>query len=339
MGKLGSHMVMTGSAHPVRRPGTSTWVGIMSEGGLPVVEKSYVDFFTYDADVVGLQPRKKVGTSGPLKDPAYMHSFGVTPNYIVMPLTLGFGHNKGCIGAMPVLCSMIAQWQGIHVIDNEGVTTVFDTEPFMHVHIVNSFENATGVTLDVGAYDEPPFQRSGQLDITMFLNKTTRDNNPAKATVRRLHMHTSGPLAGKTTFADFEKTPGSHSDFYRMNENFIGLPYCFYYATEWFHDGQSYGNQAILKQNVCDGTRTYWSRSDVYVGEPYFIPGPSGEEDDGLLVFVALDGSQRRSVFVTLDAKTMEELPDTAVKLNGHIPFTAHGDFFSDTRGISSTVV
>ena len=64
------------------------------------------------------------------------------------------------------------------------------------MHVVNSFENETGVTLDVGAYDEPPFARTGALDIELFLNKTSRDSNSARAVVRRVHMHVSGPLAG-----------------------------------------------------------------------------------------------------------------------------------------------
>merc|ERR1712113_1305022 len=161
-------------------------------------------------------------------------------------------------------------------------------EPFMHVHVVNAFENATGVILDVGAYHSPPFSKTGALDIHMFLNKTQRDANPSKAVMRRLHMHTSGPLAGNVTFTDFSQIPNSHADFYRINDAYIGLHYCFYYATQWWHDGKNYASMAVMKHDVCSDTKTYWTRQDVYVGEPYFIANPSGQEDDGILVFVAL---------------------------------------------------
>jgi len=307
----------------------------MSEVGDPITGKSFVDIFTYDGDVVGPQARRKLGSSGRLSLPAYLHSFGVTPNYVVLPLTLGFGHHGGCIGKMDLLCSFVESWQGIHVVDKDGVTKVFDTTPFMYVHIVNAFENATGATLDVGIYNKQPFSRTGQLDIPMFLNKTLRDSNEHKATVRRLHMHMSGPLAGQTTYTDIPKTPNSTNDFYRVNPKHIGMPYCYYYATEWFHDGRSYANMAILKQNICDGSSTYWSETHLYVGEPHFIPGISDQEDDGLVVFVALDGDARCSRFVTLDAKTMTEVPSTRTELPNHIPFTAHGDFFPDKKAVA----
>jgi carotenoid cleavage dioxygenase-like enzyme len=318
-----------GSAHPVLRPGTQTWVGVAAEMGL-TSDKNHMEYFTFEGDVAGLQPRPVMGKTGNLKHPPFMHSYGVTPNYVVMPLDLGMGLGENC-SSVGLLCGMVAQWQGIHVVDNNGVVTVFDTEPFYHVHVVNAFENATGVTLDVGAYHQAPFAATGALDIDLYLNKTTRDANPIRATMRRVHMHFSGPLAGKTTYQTFKKIPGSHSDFFRLNPNHIGLPYCYYYATQWWHDSSNYANMAIMKHDLCSDTTSYWSATDHYVGEPFFIPDPAGmHEDDGVLVFVALDGPNRRSKFMTLDAKTMQEVNGTAVHLDTHIPFTAHGTFFSD---------
>ena len=43
----------------------------------------------------------------------------------------------------------------------------------------------------------------------------------------------------------------------------IGLPYCVYYAVEWWHDAANYSSMAILKHDLCNGTRTYWSRPSV----------------------------------------------------------------------------
>ena len=90
---------------------------------------------------------------------------------------------------------------------------------------------------------------------------------------------------------------------------------------------------AILKHDLCTGTRLYWSKTDVYVGEPFFIPragaSDSAGEDDGLVVFVALDGPRGRSMFVTLDAHTMTVVDGTQMHLDRHIAFTAHGSFFA----------
>jgi len=264
---------------------------------------------------------------GDLKHAAFMHSYGVTPNFVVMPLTLGTGYDPTC-KSLGLLCLLVGQWQGIHVINNDGAVTVFDTDPFYHVHIVNAFENATGVTLDVGGYDQSPFTVSGALDIFLLLNKTTRDANPVRAVMRRVHMHLSGPLTGKATYQTFNKIPGSHTDFFKMNPKLIGLPYCYYYGTQWWHDGVNYANMAIMKHNLCTDTSTYWTATDHYVGEPFFIPNPDAvDEDDGVVVFLALDGPNRRSKFVTIDAKTMQEVDGTEVHLSTHIPFTAHGNF------------
>ena len=163
------HVVATGSAHPVRRPGTNTWVGIISEmGAMMPWGKHYIDFFTFDGDQADLQPRKKVGRVGPLKKPGYVHSFGVTHNYFVLPLSMGLGHDfEGrCRGPADLLCSIVGEWQGIHVVDQQsGNVTIFEAEPFMHVHILNAFENATG--------DHPRRQRvRGRLAILAYRRAT-----------------------------------------------------------------------------------------------------------------------------------------------------------------------
>lgn len=43
---------------------------------------------------------------------------------------------------------------------------VFHTEPFFHVHIVNCFENETGIVLDTGIYDGPRAKEMGNGQIS-----------------------------------------------------------------------------------------------------------------------------------------------------------------------------
>jgi carotenoid cleavage dioxygenase-like enzyme len=301
-------------------------------GPIPFLEKSFLDVFTFRSDVSESQARTKIASVKLDKAP-YLHSFGVTSNYVILPMTHKMGMpNMG----HPVLSGLIQEhWAGVHLVDlNTGDVQQFGADftrdqVFCHVHVVNSFENATGVTMDLGAYNSTPFAKSGALDIPQFLDKTARDSNPVRNVVRRLHMHVSGDLAGHTTVQDFPQTPGSHSDFFRINPLHAGKAYCFYYATEWWHDGINYANMAIVKRDVCKGgleDRVYWSRSNVYPGEPMFVPGESGDEDDGTVVFIALDGQKERTLFVTLDAKTMGELD--VVELPSRIPFTAHGQYY-----------
>jgi len=272
------------------------------------------------------------------------HAFGVTPNYIVVPInhkmeTPNFGH--------PVLLGKIQEhWTGIHLVDKAGNVQLFGAdfstpeEMFYHVHIVNAFENATGVTLDVGAYQSSPFAKTGSLDIAQFIDKALRDANPGRNVVRRLHLHLAGPQRGETTVQDLPQTPGSHSDFFRVSPDRIGLPYCFYYATEWWHNSMDYASMAIIKRDVCKGgleDRLFWTRPDTYPGEPVFVPDRSGDEDGGVVLFIALDGQKEKTLFVTLDAKTMKEL--SVVELPTAIPFTAHGQFFASAASSSNDVL
>merc|ERR1712113_267232 len=99
------------------------------------------------------------------------------------------------------------------------------------------------------------------------------------------------------------------------------------YMSEWFHDDKAFASIAVLKQDLCKGTKTYWYRENQYPGEAIFIPNPGTgvTEDDGVLMFPVLDGIKRVSFFVMLNATTMEELVD--LELPQHIPFTAHGQY------------
>jgi carotenoid cleavage dioxygenase-like enzyme len=217
-------------------------------------------------------------------------------------------------------------WDGIHVLNmNTKEVQIFDTHPFYHTHVINTFENETGIVFDVGSFDNIPFSPH-VLETDLFVNKTARDINTDGQHVERMHLHLAGPLKGQVTRKRVSP-PGRATDFFRINNLKQGLPYCIYYATEWFHDDKAYASIAILKHDLCQDTRTYWVKENVYPSEPFFIPlgNETDEEDHGLLVFTVLNGPRKASDFVILDAKTLEEI--TVIQLPVHIPFTAHGEF------------
>jgi len=220
-------------------------------------------------------------------------------------------------------------WDGIHVVDLEGKVQIFQTDPFFHVHITNTFENETGIVMDLGTWDTIPFSPHA-LATASFLNKSSRDEKQMSNFVERMHLHTAGPLKGSVTRTRHSK-PGRAIDFFKINDKMNGLPYCVFYAVEWMHDDKNYANMAVLKHNMCTNTKTYWSNNHSYPGEPFFIPtgdaedGDKEKEEEGLLVFTSLDGVRGASDFVILDAKTFKEV--SVVQLPVHIPFTAHGQF------------
>jgi len=176
-------------------------------------------------------------------------------------------------------------WDGIHLVDLEGNVQKFETDKFFHTHVPNTFENETGVVMDIGAFSVIPFSKSPQLDISLFNNKTARDGALSRGQLRRYVFHLEGEQKGQVTW-QVVSAPGRFVDFFKMNDKWNGLPYCYVYSDEWFHDGETYASMAVVKQNMCTGERTYWQDKDNYPGEPFFIPGPGPEEDDGLVIFV-----------------------------------------------------
>jgi len=329
---LSGHVVASGSAHPLPFANSNTIVDIVTEVA-EGIGKSYLDVYTFQSDATGAQPRTRIAQL-PFSKAPYLHSFGVTENYIILPISQKMG-----IPSMehPVLLGKITmEWQGIYVLDKDGNTVGLFTEmqPFVHVHVVNSFdvtdESGTRVVIDLGAYPDTPFQKTGAMDIPMFLDKASRDSNTGRATLQRVTMYLTGDKAGQAEIRRFATTWNAHADFYRMNPSRHGQEYCYFYATEWWHDGSNYANMAIMKYNVCDDTTLYWSKANFYPGEPFFVPTGGSGEDDGVVIFIAIDGQRGASSFITLDAKTMSEVDGASVNLPFHIPFTAHGEFISN---------
>jgi len=334
------HVVASGSAHPIRFPDSTTFVDVVTEVSTGVAS-SFLDVYTFQSDASGPQSRTKIAQLPFAKAP-YMHSFGLTDNYIVLPVNQKMGTPSI---THPVLMGTISmEWQGIYVLDKEGNTVaVFtDMDPFVHVHVINSHEvtdesGNTLINLDLGAYPDTPFAKSGAMDIPLFKEKASRDANTGRAQLLRVTMHVAGDKKGQSEVKVFTGTPSAHADFYKLNSKMYSKPYCYFYATEWWHDSTNYANMAIMKHNVCDDTQTYWSKEDFYPGEAYFI-STGAEEDDGVLVFVAIDGKRGASSFITVDAKTMKEIDGASVDLPFHIPFTAHGEFIV-TESAAETIL
>lgn len=313
------HVPATGSAHPVKRAKTeATYVEIMLEVSLDPFQSNTIAVYTIDAKSMDRDLIAHV----PVKSAQYFHSFGVSENYVVLPCNLKAGVPKTA-----ALISIFEDgWDGIHVLNmNTKEVQIFQTDKFYHVHIANTFENETGIVMDLGTFEDIPFSPH-VLYTDLFVNKTERDKKTAGTNTERVHLHLAGPLKGQVTRQRLSP-PGRQTDFFKINDFKNGLPYCIYYGVEWRHDDESYANMAVLKHDLCQDKRTYWTKTNMYPHEPFFVPiGTEADpEDHGLLVFVVLDGPRKASNFVILDAKTFEEI--ATIELPVHIPFTAHGQF------------
>ena len=81
---------------------------------------------------------------------------------------------------------------------------------------------------------------------------------------------------------------------------------------------------------------TAWFKADHFPSEPVFVPRNSSasaglDEDDGVILAQVLDGLQKRTYLVVLDASTMTELALASLDPGLATPYTQHGRWFSQS--------
>lgn len=199
--------------------------------------------------------------------------------------------------------------------------------PLYFVHTVNTYETDTDIIIDLTTDKSNPFLGE-ELKIPAVRNKTRRDAfNRGGITRFTIPLDETKPIVTQDI-----SHPGAMTDFPAINPQMDGKRHCFYWAVTWFSDEKNYASMAIVKHSLCSGDPTKpvgrWHRDNWYVSEATFIGStePGAKEDDGLLLFVALDGEHDQSYLMGLDAKTME-LKSQAGPFP-RIAFTTHGQFY-----------
>jgi len=262
----------------------------------------------------------------------YLHSFGISASFAILPMM----HFSIDVIKMIETSLISKAFKAVDVgrdtrvvlmpLDGSKARVFAIPGDVYFVHVVNCYENATSVILDIGTYDENPF--IFQSSLRLFRNKTARDALTANK-IERWVMHISGPRAGLLDHSTLSP-PGVITDFPQINRGHSTAAYCLYWAIEWKHDFVTYASMAIVRQDVCSGERSYWHREDAYPSEVTFVPrsGPNatGAEDDGVLLFTLLDGKSGSSSLMLIDAATMANLDE--IPLNATIPFTTHGEWY-----------
>jgi beta,beta-carotene 9',10'-dioxygenase len=260
----------------------------------------------------------------PVKEPGYMHSFGITQNYVILtefplvvnPLNLLFS-------GKPFIENF--RWKPekgtrFLVIDrnNGKLIRVYETESFFAFHHVNAFEHDGEIVLDIVTY------RDASVIDAFYLSKVKANTEPIpQGKLRRFHI----PLHGGT---------GSTSEW--ISDVAIELPrihykqrntrnYQFFYGIGT-NRSTEFSNQ-LVKLNVQNGFLKIWFEENSYPGEPVFVKRPDAKkEDEGVILSVVLNTNKRNSFLLILDAGSFEEIARAEVP--HPIPFGFHGQFFED---------
>ena len=249
-------------------------------------------------------------------EPSYIHSFSITPHYIVLTLT------PFIVNPLDLLFSTKAfiahyKWTPERktefvVIDraNGSIVKKIKTDPFFVFHHSNAYEYHHSLIIDLVSYADHSIVYSAALE-----KLCSNEGNKKEGTLQRCILDLKKEKVVLKTIVSI----GLESP--HINEHYRGHAYSYTYALDA-------SNKSVLKINVQTGTAIRWQESNCYPGEPIFVEKPNAKhEDDGVILSCVLDAHNKTSFLLILDAKTLKELGRAHVP--HHIPFSFHGIFLA----------
>jgi carotenoid cleavage dioxygenase-like enzyme len=260
--------------------------------------------------------RPEVIASRSVREPAYMHSFGLTERWLVLaefplvvnPLSLA-------LSGRPYIENY--RWKPelgtrFHLFDRQTGEHAgpFETEARFAFHHVNSFEDGEELVIDLCTYPDATIVE----DLYLERLRAGKPTTPAQLERFRLSPG-SGRVVSERLVEDGVELP--RINYGRCNAR----PYRYVWGaglgTGWF--------DRITKVDVVERRSTHWAQDGCFPGEPVFVAAPeAGGEDEGVLLSVVL-GPDGTSFLLVLDAASLEELARAEVP--HHIPFGFHGMF------------
>jgi len=327
------------AAHPMVHPKTGKWVDFLGSNSMwSPGKKTTITPYMMNGNPAVPTNRQEI-TKFDMETPPYMHSFGVTDNYMVFPhmpvkwdLTAVFG--KTMANALqPIEISGDSDPNNaFYVAPLDGSEVQIHPLPASHklyyIHTLNSFENESGIVLDVTTSDVDPFTQTDLVTVAGQKNKALRDSTSGHV-IRVTRFLLPSKSSGLPVTSELMSDPRKKTEFPKTNPNWNRKKYCFYWAVVWFDDYSTYGSMAVVKYDMCLGRYVgEWKRDSWYPSEPMMIPSTrsGAAEDEGMVVFTATDGKTKTSSLLILDSKSMLEVSEAAGY--PHLPYTAHGAWY-----------
>ncbi len=256
----------------------------------------------------------------PVKEPAYMHSFGLTERYFVLaefPFTVN--PFKLATSGRPYIENYA--WHAdrptrIQLLDRDSgaVRRTFETDACFAFHHVNAYEDGEKVIADICVFDD------ASIVTELYLGRLR-----AGASVTALPHLERFELDIATGEVTRERISGASIDLPRINYTRNNeRPYRYTWGTGL--DGGSGWFDEIVMIDVEEQSATRWSEPGCYPGEPVFVAAPEARaENEGVLLSVVFNAQSGTSFLLVLDARTLGELARAEVP--HHIPFGFHGRF------------
>ncbi|KAK3935769.1 carotenoid oxygenase [Diplogelasinospora grovesii] len=245
----------------------------------------------------------------------------------------------------PFDLSKKCKWFVVDRVHGRGVVAEFETDAGFFFHTVNSFEEndetdlqhgTTSLFCDVIEYRSLQIMSSLYYDVLLQRNQATENfwGNEQRARdslayLTRYHIRVpcaqlSGSVPPGVAHPSNQKTtscpeaavahklfsiPGPHcGELPTINPLFSTKRHRYVYSLPY--RGRSTIMDSIVKTDTVTREALFWDNPAGHSpGEAIFVPRPGGTaEDDGVLLSVVLDGYNRTSYLLCLDAATMTEL-------------------------------
>ncbi|CAN8217140.1 unnamed protein product [Coccothraustes coccothraustes] len=294
--------------------------------------------------------------------PSYVHSFGLTPNYIVFVETpvkinlLKFLSSWSLWGANYMDCFESNETMGVwlHVAEKKKgrlLNLKYRTSAFNLFHHINTYEDNGFLIVDLctwkgfefvynylylanlrANWDEVKRQaeKAPQPEARRYVLPLSIDKaDTGKNLVTLPYTTATATLrSDETIWLEPEvifSGPRHAFEFPQINyRKYGGKPYTYTYGLGLNH----FVPDRLCKLNVKTKETWVWQEPDAYPSEPIFVSHPDAlEEDDGVVLSIVISpGAGPKPAFLLiLNAKDMSEVARAEVEVN--IPVTFHGLF------------
>lgn len=259
----------------------------------------------------------------PVQRPSYMHSFGMSENYIILtefpltvnPLNIVIG-NGPLINAFEWEPDRGTRFTVVNKSTGDLVTRLETDLSFFAFHHVNAFERDDELIIDMVTYEDASVIEEFYLD-----NIRSDEFSPDTAELSRYSLSlTDQTVQSRVLSPEPIELP-------RINyERYNTCEYQYVYGV-----GQKDAllPDQLIKIDVNEGVEATWDETNTFAGEPVFVENPNPDsEDDGVVLSVMIDADNEKSFLVVLDAESFEEM--ARVEVPHVIPNGFHGQFYSD---------
>lgn len=254
-------------------------------------------------------------------EPAYVHSFALTDHYAVVTEHPFAASPRRFLADRSFAESF--RWYPDRettflVVDRRTGEIVAEPNvpPFFVFHHIDAYERGEELFIDLVAFED--YSIVPALTLT---NLRSRAPDIPDGELRRYRIDLNSETAdGTTLFEEPIEFPTTHYAEANLH------PYQFCYGVG---KGSATFSDRLHKIDVERGSDWLWREAGIHPSEPLFVPRPGGEqEDEGVLLSVALDTEEKRSCILVLDAAEFEEI--ARANLPHVLPFGFHGTFSMD---------